>query len=195
MSAVRLTGDRATLRDWTPSDVEQLPDLLAPHRPWHDTNGPYFGRPTEEQLAAKVTRMTETAALLPEDLSHPRTSLAVADTGSNRLIGEVSWYWESEPTGWRRMGVVIFDEVYWGGGYGTDALRLWTGYLFETTDALRLDFATYSGNQGMTAVGRKLGFTEEARFRNARPWNGEVYDGLVFGVLREEWLARVDGLG
>ncbi|MCP3803550.1 GNAT family N-acetyltransferase [Allokutzneria sp. A3M-2-11 16] len=193
--SLRITGDRATLRDWAPEDEAVLPDLLAPHRPWHDTNGPYLGRPTEEQLAAKVRRIAERARSLPEDLPEPRTSLAVLDTGSNRLIGEVSWYWEAEPASWRRMGVVIFDEVYWGGGYGTDALRLWTGYLFETTDALRLDFATYSGNPGMAAVGRKLGFTEEARFRNGRVLDGVAYDGLVFGVLREEWLARRDGLG
>jgi RimJ/RimL family protein N-acetyltransferase len=39
----------------------------------------------------------------------------------------------------------------------------------------------------MIAVGRKLGFTQEAVFRQARRWSGGVHDAIVFGVLRSEW--------
>jgi len=46
---------------------------------------------------------------------------------------------------------------------------------------------TWSGNEGLQRQARKLGFMEEARFRKARIVKGEYYDGLGFGVLREEW--------
>ncbi|EME63778.1 GNAT family N-acetyltransferase [Amycolatopsis decaplanina] len=85
------------------------------------------------------------------------------------------------------MGLVSYDERYWGGGFGTEALRMWTTYLFSRTDALRLDFATYSGNPGMITPGRRLGFVEEGRFRRARRWSGGVHDAVVYGALREEW--------
>ncbi len=39
-------------------------------------------------------------------------------------------------------------------------------------------------------LAEKLGFVEEARFRKARVVQGEEYDSLGFGVLREEWQAR-----
>ena len=51
----------------------------------------------------------------------------------------------------------------------------------------RLDLRTWSGNTGMVALAHKLGFTQEARFRQARAFDGKVFDGLGFGVLRSEW--------
>jgi RimJ/RimL family protein N-acetyltransferase len=128
------------------------------------------------------------------DWSHrpnPRESLAIV-TPADRMVGSVTWYWESKVSGWRRMGIVLFDPAARGMGVGRQALALWTTYLFANTADRRLDFATYSGNEAMCAVGRRLGFVEEARFRQARPWQGVDHDGVVFGVLREEWEARLD---
>lgn len=103
------------------------------------------------------------------------------------MLGQVSWYWESKETDWRRLGIVIYDPASWNAGRGTEALRLWTTYLFATTSVRRLDFATWSGNAGMLALGRRLGFVEEGRFREARVVDGRVYDSVVMGVLRGEW--------
>ncbi|ANN21571.1 hypothetical protein SD37_05540 [Amycolatopsis orientalis] len=171
------------MRDWRPSDIRSLRDLLDPARPWHKTNGPYFGLPSAADTESAALKLTTAESERPD----PRSSLAVTDLSDGRLIGQVSWYWESRQTDWRRLGLAIYDERYWNGGFGTEALRLWTTYLFSRTDALRLDFATFSGNPGMIAVGRRLGFVEEGRFRRARRWSGGVHDAVVYGVLREEW--------
>ncbi|WP_051174194.1 GNAT family N-acetyltransferase [Amycolatopsis orientalis] len=183
MDNVALEGEKVRLRDWRPSDIRSLRDLLDPARPWHRTNGPYFGLPTAADTESAALKLTTAESELPD----PRSSLAVTDLSDGRLIGQVSWYWESRQTDWRRLGLAIYDERYWNGGFGTEALRLWTTYLFSRTDALRLDFATFSGNPGMIAVGRRLGFVEEGRFRRARRWSGGVHDAVVYGVLREEW--------
>lgn len=161
----------------------------APQHSWHDTNLPYYGRPTAADAQAQSQRLE---AYVTADWSvrpSPRESLAIV-TPTDRMVGSVTWYWESQATGWRRMGIVLFDPAARGVGIGSEALALWTTYLFANTSDRRLDFATYSGNEAMCAVGRRLGFVEEARFRRARPWQGVAYDGLVFGVLREEWEDR-----
>lgn len=183
---VRLTGDRVLLRDWTPDDRERVTWLLDAARPWHATNGPYFGAPSAAETSAQIRRFHALGEADPQELPVPRTMLGIEHAGV--LVGAVSWYWESRETDWRRMGIGIHDEAYWGRGLATEALALWTSYLFRTTDALRLDFATYSGNPAMIAVGRKLQFVCEGRFRKARRWSGGVHDSVVFGLLREEWL-------
>jgi putative hydrolase of HD superfamily len=67
-------------------------------------------------------------------------------------------------------------------------LRLWCDHLFATVpEFARLDLRTWSGNERMIKLARKLGFREEARFRDARIVKGETYDALAFGILREEW--------
>lgn len=188
-----LRGQSVLLRDLEPADGGRLAELMALDRPWRQTNGPYFGQPTREELAEEIVRFHGIAGTDHDQLPEPRTmfAIAVSETGSEhdtgRLVGLVSWYWESHATDWRRMGIAIHDETYWGRGLGTEAMALWTSYLFDHTDALRLDYATYSGNPGMVAVGRRLGFVEEARHRQARRWAGGVHDAVVMGVLRAEW--------
>jgi putative hydrolase of HD superfamily len=120
--------------------------------------------------------------------------LTVADITDDRLLGSVGWYWESQETDWRRIGIVLYDPASWSGGRGTEAVSLWTTYLFETTDVVRLDYATWSGNARMCRVGEKLGWTLEARFREARVVDGQRYDSVVYGVLRSEWTARLKRL-
>ena len=191
---ITITGTVCGLRDWDTRDIASYTYWQAPHHTWHDTNGPYFGRPTPDAAHQQATRLATYVEVPPERRPVPRESLAVVDP-SDRMVGSVSWYWESRETDWRRMGIVLFNPAARGRGIGTEALALWTTYLFATTAARRLDFATYSGNAAMCAVGRALGFVEEARFRDARPWQGEVYDAVVYGVLRHDWQERGGGNG
>ncbi|MEV0950798.1 GNAT family protein [Promicromonospora sp. NPDC050249] len=85
------------------------------------------------------------------------------------------------------MGVTVYDPAVRGQGIGRTALALWTSVLFERTPWVRLDFATWSGNEAMLGVGKALGFVEEARFRQARVVDGVRHDSVVMGVLRGEW--------
>jgi len=183
-----IEGPRVRLRDWVPADVPRLAELLDPSRPWHATNGPYFGTPTAAETQNHVRSFSALATTPAADLPTPRTMLAIESEGL--LIGAVTWYWEAKETDWRRMGIVIYDQDFWGRGLGTEAMALWTTYLFRTTDALRLDFATYSGNPAMIGIGRALDFVEEARFRQARRWAGGIHDAVVMGLLRSEWQQR-----
>lgn len=163
--------------------------MLAPDRPWHETNGPYFGRPDPEEMIAFADLCQQYAGADPEEFTSPRDhALPIVLNETGKVIGTVSWYWEDKRTDWRRLGVVVMDETLWGKGIGTEALQLYTGYMFRETDALHLDLATYSGNHGMIEAARKAGYQEEARIRRARRWKDGVHDAVVMGIIREEWV-------
>ncbi|MEM7113544.1 MAG: GNAT family protein [Chloroflexota bacterium] len=81
--------------------------------------------------------------------------------------------------------------TYWSGGIGYEALGLWSDYLLKAMpELIRLGLATWSGNVRMMRLAEKLGYQEEARRRKARIVEGEYYDSMGYGVLREEWEAR-----
>lgn len=183
---LRIVGERCVLRDWALADAEPLRSLLDPRASWHDTNGPYFGRPSAEDMARVRETYLALAAMPADQVPTPRASLAIADPVTDSVLGCVSWTWESRDTDWRRIGIVLYDDAARGRGIGREALALWTDHLFAVTDALRLDLATYSGNVGMQRAAEAAGFTLEARMRSARRWSGGVHDALVYGVLREE---------
>ncbi|WP_227394850.1 GNAT family N-acetyltransferase [Jeotgalibacillus aurantiacus] len=104
------------------------------------------------------------------------------------VYGTVTYYWEHEPSKWLEMGITFYREVHWGKGYGTRALRLWIGHLFDTLPLVRVGYTTWSGNHRMIRVGEKLGMQMEARIRKVRFHDGQYFDSIRMGMLREEWI-------
>lgn len=184
----------APLRPWRADDVPAYREWLRPHHDWHRWDGPYFARPTDAEADAAAATLegvvAEHGGLPPSERGLPPRRLVIADAGTDALVGTVSWHWESRETAWARMGVTVFDPAQRGRSVGRGALAAWTSYLFAHTDWVRLDYSTWSGNAAMLRVGEVLGFTEEARFRQARVVDGVRYDSVVMGVLRDEWVAR-----
>ena len=191
-AVTQLTGSRVVLRDWRRNDLAPYREWLQPHHEWHAWDGPYFPRPTDAQ--AEQRRNDLRRRIDADDWPTPRTTLVIADRVSDLRLGSVTWYYESEETDWRRIGVVLYDPRSWSGGRGTEAVARWADYLFSATEIVRLDFATWSGNSGMCRIGGKLGWTEQARFRDARVVRGQRYDSVVYGVLRDEWVGRTGPL-
>lgn len=103
------------------------------------------------------------------------------------VSGIVSYYWEHEPSKWLEMGICIHQSKSWGKGIGTRVLKLWIHHLFNTLPIVRVGFTTWSGNERMIAVGEKLGMQLEARIRKVRIYEGQYYDSIRMGILREEW--------
>lgn len=185
MELKSIEGKKIRLRDWLIEDVEPYRNWQKPGMPWQSLDGPYYRSQRDESdlLANEILKQIESA-----NFPKPRARLVIADLATNKLIGTVSSYWESKETNWLCAGISIFDHEKWGQGIGREALGLWIEYLFRShTNIVRLDMRTWSGNVGLIGLARKLGFTQEACFRNARIVDGKYYDGLGFGILRSEW--------
>ncbi|NJP37492.1 GNAT family N-acetyltransferase [Alkalicoccus luteus] len=106
---------------------------------------------------------------------------------NGKAVGYTGAYWVDRNTDWLEAGIVIYDPDYWNGGYGSTAFRLWIDYLFSAVGIHRIGLSTWSGNTRMIRAAEKMGFTEEARIREARLWKNKRYDAIKMGVLRQEW--------
>ncbi|MCP1123541.1 MULTISPECIES: GNAT family N-acetyltransferase [Bacillus] len=115
----------------------------------------------------------------------PYSQLIIEKEGE--IIGIVTYYWEHEPSRWLEIGITIYNPAYWSGGYGTDALRLYVDVLFQHLRIARVGLTTWSGNRRMMKVAEKLGMQLEGRMRKCRYYNGEYYDSIRMGMIREEW--------
>lgn len=105
----------------------------------------------------------------------------------NEFIGIVSSYWKDKKSKWLECGIVIYKNNNWGQGLGSQLFNNWINYLFKETDANRIGISTWSGNIRMMKVASKSGMIEEARIRKGRVVEGDFYDAIQMGVLREEW--------
>lgn len=174
-----------TLRDFQPQDRETLAHWMHPDHKWQQMNGPYYRKPPAEVVPKIVDRWLTT------EPSPIRERMVIAQADNDAVLGTVSRYWISEETHWLALGITLYDPATWGKGLGYQALGLWCQYHLDAdADLIRLDLQTWSGNVGMMRLAEKLGFLREATFRKARIVDGIYYDGLGYGILREEWEQR-----
>jgi len=189
---MNLPGKKILLRDMQPGDVPEWARWQNPDAQWKTLDAPYYHqgeklRPLAEIEGEMYARLKKHRDKLPI----PRRVAAIANQEDDRYLGMMTWYWISQETNWPAVGISIYDPANWGKGYGYEALGLWSQYLLDVEPLfVRLDLRTWSGNLGMMRLAEKVGYTLEARFRHARIVKDEFYDGIGYGVLREEWKQR-----
>ena len=187
------TGQRIHLRDLRLDDLPAYREWMLPHQRWHETDGPYYEKDTVEEVDERIEDLRERieAVEAGKPWPDPRARLVIADRETDALVGTVSRYWVMKECHWPAIGIAIFDPENWGRGLATEALALWVDYLFQREEKFhRLDLRTWSGNYGMLRVAEKLGFSLDARFREAVLVKGERFDNLGYGYLRSDWEAK-----
>jgi RimJ/RimL family protein N-acetyltransferase len=108
-------------------------------------------------------------------------------TAGDQQLGLVNWrrhettpaayYWE--------IGCALLPEAR-GRGYGTQAHRLITRYLFAHTTVHRIVAATEVGNIAEQKVLEKAGFTREGVSRGVGWREGAWRDGVTYSLLRTD---------
>jgi RimJ/RimL family protein N-acetyltransferase len=101
------------------------------------------------------------------------------------------------PAGVYEIGVILYQQRDRGSGYGTEAVRLLTTWLFESGRAERVQASTDVRNTAMRTVLERLGFQFEGVLRGyGAASSGVRLDGALYAVLKPEWTtARPDRPG
>jgi RimJ/RimL family protein N-acetyltransferase len=114
--------------------------------------------------------------------------------GADR-VGHVSWRrLKTGPiaSGWA-IGIGLAPE-FRGRGYGSEAQRLLTRYLFAHTQVNRIEATTEITNVAEQRALEKAGFTREGILRGATFRQGRWHDQVIYSVLRDE-VKLEDGAG
>jgi len=177
---------KLVLRTLRLDDIESYKYWTHPSRKYHKYNGPYFKHAREDEHSKNVKNLKNRLEAGEKNVLGNRK--IIADLESGEIIGLVNWYWKSEETKWLEVGIVIFNENYWGIGIGYEALKLWINEIFiNQGELVRIGLSTWSGNTRMVKLAQKLGLKKEAEYRKARIVDGKYFDSVSFGILREEW--------
>jgi RimJ/RimL family protein N-acetyltransferase len=182
------SGERVILRDWLPSDVESYLRWQT-HGKWRLYDAPWEGirmSLTAGEEGAFRARFLEKCQ---KELPVPRKRATIA-TPDGKPLGWVNRYGDERfPAAWL-VGIDVCEDTYLNQGVGTEALRLWIGYLFSNSDIHRIGLDTWSFDGRMMRVAEKLGFVREGVERELIQWQGAWLDRVHFGMLRREWEAR-----
>lgn len=88
------------------------------------------------------------------------------------------------------FAIILGEPKYWGKGYGFEALSLILQHGFQAFGLRRIYAGTFSNNQGMIKLAKKLGMKQEGIRRQAAFKDGKYLDVIEFGLLKDEFKFR-----
>ena len=105
----------------------------------------------------------------------------------DRLIGHIGLDGVLWSHGDSFVGIGIGERDCWDKGYGTDAMRIMLRYAFTELNLQRVSLNVFQYNPRAIRSYEKAGFSFEGRERGVLHRDGQHYDLIYMGILREEW--------
>ncbi len=162
---------------------------------------------TDAQIWAGWSRDSVYGRLLDTDPPRPWTSgrvkseiekaeikndaylFAIRTLTEDKLIGFIQLDGIQWPHGNSFVAIGIGERDFWGKGYGTDAMREILRFAFDELNLYRVSLDVFEYNQRAVQSYKKAGFVEEGRMRKFIHRDGQRWDMIFMGIIREEWEA------
>jgi RimJ/RimL family protein N-acetyltransferase len=117
------------------------------------------------------------------------------ETVNEQLIGVCGLHSQHNRFRSSELGIFIGDKVFWGKGYGSEAVHLLLHFGFGSLNLHRIYLHVLANNPRAIRCYEKCGFQHEGCERHAAFKNGEYIDVLVMGILEDEFRAIADRAG
>lgn len=172
-----LVGDKIYLR---PIDLD-------------DINEEYINWINDEEVINLLATVRPTARHQLEEyvrgiLDNPNyIFFAIVEKNTNRHVGNV----KLGPINWinrtTNYGLMLGDKSSWGKGYATESFKLLVKYGFEKLNLHKIWDLAAASNIASIKANQKVGFNVEGVMRKQLFKNGEYEDGVVLGLLAEDY--------
>jgi RimJ/RimL family protein N-acetyltransferase len=176
-----LESERLFIRPLTPDDFDRHFEIYS--NP--DVVRYLYEEPFDEEGARQHLKRRCTVDL-PTEGSWINLGVEVRDAGV--LIGEVGLAMLSVVHAHCEIGYV-FDPVYSGMGYATEASAVLVELAFSVLGAHRVSGRLDARNDASARVLERLGMRREGQLVENEFVKGEWTDEVIFAVLEEEWRA------
>lgn len=172
-----LLGTKVRLRALEPSDYAILTrwlnqaDVMV-----------FWGRP------GNTVSMTEVGRDEERNAARGNSRKYIIETFDGIAIGQIDYYdldWQAR-SAW--VSIMVGEQSYWSGGYGTDAMRALLRYLFRQLGLHRVALTVHESNERARRSYRKNGFVEEGVLRDWAYFDGRWFNGVLMSVLAAEFI-------
>jgi RimJ/RimL family protein N-acetyltransferase len=138
------------------------------------------------QSQESVKRFAEKAALKEPEGDNFRF---VIENTAQEVVGDITIYGCDQRTGNFSWGLNVKRE-HRRKGYASQALTLVMRYYFQELRYQKVTVPIHSFNEPSIKLHEKLGFQQEGCIRRAVFTEGRYFDELIYGLTREEFLAK-----
>ncbi len=103
-----------------------------------------------------------------------------------KLLGDITYFKGLKYCEGYEIGYRLFRKENRGKGYMTEALKLFSAYMFSIKPIARLQVNCFSENIASRRTAEKCGFKYEGTMRKAVFCKGKYYDLDLLSIMREE---------
>tara|TARA_Y100000588_G_scaffold255458_1_gene269995 strand:+ start:93 stop:641 length:549 start_codon:yes stop_codon:yes gene_type:complete len=136
-----------------------------------------------------VWTMSETERMFNEHGFFTDASGRMAITNKDdEMIGFVSYFKGSPYMNGYELGYKIFDTKDHGKGYTTEAVKLFTAFMFEHKPISRLQICMIDGHEGSARVAEKAGYSFEGIMRDVAKHRGKTISNRLYAITRPDVL-------
>ena len=177
MDKPTLHGEMLVLRPISPQDADAMWEMVT------DAEARRMSGTTRDWTRAEVTRW-----LADVGRSDDRIDLAVTARDADEYLGEIVLDGIDLKVGSANLHLTM-RPAYRGRGYGTEAILLVLGMAFDGLGLHRVGAAVPAINARAHSLYENLGFGVEGRLRDAFRDGPGWTDGIVMGLLEDEYRA------
>jgi RimJ/RimL family protein N-acetyltransferase len=141
--------------------------------------------------AARLFSAKKTKTWIEKDIEEASPNdffFTIRTLTDDRLIGIIALDDINWAQGESFVGIGLGEREFWGKGYGTDAMRLILRYAFTELNLRRVSLNVFGYNQRGIRSYEKCGFKHEGAVRQWLHRDGQRWDLVHMGILREEFL-------
>ncbi len=131
----------------------------------------------------------EQVGLLLQDWNDGQTNFVFAIRQQDQICGLVNLDGLDFPNSHAEIGIAITSKLQRGQGFASEALNLLLDFAFGELNLQRIWCRIISGNEPSVRLFTRAGFVQEGVLRRHVRRSGDFRDMLVFGLLRDEYLA------
>ncbi|MCK4461603.1 MAG: GNAT family N-acetyltransferase [candidate division Zixibacteria bacterium] len=170
-----LIGDKVFLRPSTPEDIANM------HHWWLQSEPQSLScRPHPFQTAKEAAERAQTAQKSADD-----QRFTVVRKDDKTTVALVRFFSLNPLNRSAELGLLVDPEVR-RKGYGSEAIKIVTRYLFRYRGLNKVHAQTAAFNEGAIAMLESLGFKKDATLRNHYFYDGEFHVGYVYSLLQFE---------
>jgi RimJ/RimL family protein N-acetyltransferase len=171
-----LKGERVVLRLVREDDLEELFDLDADVY----ARGQYFPLHLRSYVGLR-TRYNEDGMW-----GESSGTMLIVDKVDNRILGTISRFKANHYYNAVEIGYILFRTEDRGKGLGSEALNLFSRYLFDSMTISRIQIQVEPDNHASRRVAEKCGFLFEGTARCALMSRGVDVDINIFSLVRSD---------
>jgi [ribosomal protein S5]-alanine N-acetyltransferase len=178
---VRLVGQRVTLREFEPADLDSVHAIVGDPRV---TDRLSFNARDRAGATAMLTGIIERAGHQPRTEYYLAVTVTVNVSATPCMVGFARLGLDGVRAA--KLGYAVRADQ-WGHGYATDAARTLLAFGFGQLGLHRVSAAIGPDNAASVAVVDRLGFRYEGRIRHHVHTNGAWRDSLLYSLLENEF--------